>query len=214
MKKKFYLILIVFFSCSNCLIAQGNLGVTFNQTIDFIDVVNYNFTIGVKSNIKIKNRFSLNVGLGYGKENYNIEKDWIMYFYSTYFESKNIKTDCHLRFNIVDKNDKFLFYCLAGPSINVNFYEKSRSEFGGNDLFEVIENKIRLYNLLIVAGLGIEYKIKKISLSIEPTLETQLWRNRETGRNINFVSFDPYRIRMGINLGVSYFFNKKNKKSD
>jgi hypothetical protein len=225
MKKSFFILIIVAYCTSiNFLLAQDtlilnssgsykyNIGLFFSSiTDDFLNShqfpVNFNYKIGAKTNIKLTNRISIYTGLGYGYESYNLSGRPVFRtqdLYPSWFQTKTIRTDCQLRFDISRKIKKILFYGLGGPVLNINFYERYNY-----DLFIIVDKRIRVYNILFLVGAGIEYSINKVALSFEPTFITPIWTNskrlKHPSEHLNGAYIYPYRL--GMNIGLSYKWN-------
>lgn len=203
MKPCFVVVFIFFIGLSTS--AQNNIGVLFQPTLDFMRSCSYtsNYSVGLRTNIKLYQKLLLSTELGYGHQMYDLTKyDGPIFMYGSYpiyFESKTIRIDCHLRYNIIDNKKNISFYGLMGAVQNTNLYEKTDYKE-----FVIVGEKIRFFNSLLITGIGFEYTIKEIALSIEPIFCEQIWRNWKTSYCATCNVVCPYRYRFGINIGLNY----------
>lgn len=185
--------------------AQINLGLYFNPTRDFVinDAHRFNYSAGVKSDISVYRNFSIKAGLGY--EHIYSDFSHIIYFAPgnefVYYKTDIIKTDCHIKFDFLNKSKGFSFYVFGGPTFNTSFHEWKGAKFSN---ITIESYKCRLSNVLIVGGLGYGWTVKNIIfIHIEPTYAKTVWNNK------NIWPFLGNRV--GLNVGLSYKFMKEDK---
>ena len=179
--------------------AQENIGLYYSPTLD-IDNADYywfNYSVGLKSNIRINDKFLIRAGLGYEHDKYDrseIPRLLDRSPFADYIDVQLIKTDCHLRLDFLAKDKKISFYTLAGPTVNTSIREKADPWY-----YEAQGNKkLRVYNLLLTGGLGFDLTIMdKLTIDIEPTYSTPIWTNR-TAAAIAFT------YRLGVSIGLAY----------
>jgi len=184
--------------------AQDNVGLYYSPTLDVAnaDFYWFNYSIGLKSKIKLNDKFSIKAGLGYEHDKYDrsgMPRLFDLSPFADYIDVQLIKVDCHFRMDFLTKNRKISFYTFAGPTINASIREKA--DFG---YWELKDNKrLRLYNSLITGGLGLDLTIKdKITLDIEPTYATPLWTSESA------VAI-AYSHRFGVSIGLTYKLKKQ-----
>jgi hypothetical protein len=177
--------------------AQCDIGLDFHPSIDFInfDDLAFNYSIGIKNNIELTDKLSLNTTLGYEKDHY--DPVYLIVFDDeispNYYDVELIKFDCHINFNFSKKNKKLLFYIFSGPTINTSFYEKTDLDF---------TKKIRFHNIHMAVGFGSRLNFKKIFVTLEPNFKTRLLQNKN-----NLAS--EYYNRLGFDISLFYHFERK-----
>jgi len=178
-------------------IAQKSLGIYFQPTLNFTntDQSAFNFSAGVKSQIVLNKKLSLNAGLGYANDHCNplyvlfrsADQEW-----PNFYDARMIKANCHLRIKLTKRYRKLSFYAFAGPTMNTSFYEKT--DIGRSAT-------IRIHDVFATAGFEGNLKIKKVAIIVAPTFETRIWQNSS-----NLAS--DYRNHCGVEFGLIYYFKK------
>jgi hypothetical protein len=189
-----FLLLIFWLDCK----AQYNIGLYYYPTLDhFYDELSvHNNSFGIKSDIKLNHKFSIKTGIGYEYQKYNPwwGVDYALYPSTGFYITKLIKFDGYIAYNLTQPNKMVAFYLFTGHNVNYSFYE---------EIACCKNKKIKWHNIITAFGFGCSYKIKKITINMDPTFEVQLLRN------FNNLARD-YPIYIGMRFGVAYDIKKKN----
>jgi hypothetical protein len=177
--------------------AQYNIGLYYYPTLDhFYDgLVTHNNSFGIKSDIKLNHKFSIKTGIGYEYQKYNPWSgvEYALYPSTGFYITKLIKFDGYIAYNLTQPDKRFVLYLFNGHNVNFSFYE----EIAWRNT-----RKIKWHNLITAFGFGFSYKIKRITINIDPTFEVQLLRN------FNNLARD-YPFYIGMRFGVAYDIKKK-----
>ncbi len=181
---------------------QTNVGVFLNPTVDYLNGDSYhiNYSLGLKSDIKIYKGIYIKVSSGYEHDFSDYTKMARLQLYDSWIDyntTKSIKTDIQIKYDFLFKNNFFSFYIFSGPSFTTCI---DASEKWSNN---VIKEKKGLWlsNILISGGLGLGLKIKHtILINIEPMYATPIWSNSS--------SLTGFGNRFGLNIGVAYMFKE------
>jgi hypothetical protein len=224
MKRVFLILFVLVFASTQFINAQDslkrnplpaykyNIGLFFQPTLDvgFNLIYWFNYTAGLRTNIKISNRLSLNAGLGYGNEKYDLE-DKIPVNCNELppksYEAKTIKTSLRFRCNIFGMKKAFKFYGIYGNDFNFHLYEKYQYYQGE----EGVLRKLKFYNTIFNTGFGFERSIRQFSINLEPTMDVPIrilsnWGRSDYLGKSPWVLF-PYFCRLGADFGVVYRWN-------
>lgn len=191
-----FLFLIFWLDCK----AQYNIGLYYYPTFDhfYDDLSVHNNSFGIKSDIKLNHKFSIKMGIGYEYQKYD---PWYGIEYLDDYNSpinfyyvKLIKFDGYLAYNLTKPNKMFAFNLFTGHNVNYSFYE---------EIACCKNKKIKWHNMITAFGFGCSYKIKKITINMDPTFEVQVLRN------FNNLARD-YPVYIGMRFGVAYDINRKN----
>jgi hypothetical protein len=203
-----------------------NVGVYFYPMIDvrLLDVNDYDlfnfdgFVVGLRTNIPIDNKFSFNLGAGYGKGSYESRNGFTTFFPNELrpynLESNIIRTDYHLQFNIINFNDNNYLYLSGGLVVNKHFYEKYDFYKYNMDNYVFENKKFRIFNILLPFGFGYYYEINSLlKINIETSIGLPIWRNfnkiylNDDDIIFNhFHSVHSYKTWSGIYFGLIYIF--------
>ncbi len=202
------IILTNLFLCLNIVInAQISGEISITPPTELIYSENYSFTIGARLNYNFRKNLSYISELAYGKEYQDFtggirpgfgtfldyhKSDFLLF--NNYFKLRFYKT----------KNQKFSFYSLIGIGFAFTFKDEYIMDYKEEILFD----NFRLCNYLALFSLGTNFKLNnKIYFNIEPCLRIPFPQD-------NFVNhFKEVGRKAGINIGVSYKFDKKTNKN-
>jgi hypothetical protein len=191
-----------------------NVGVYFSPMLDIH--VNYDsyqlhydgWIAGLRTNVKLSEKLSINGGLYFGKgfySNLRTRQRGVFgcesYKYIDNLDALIIKTTLHLNYDFIAQ-DNFQFYFLSGVGLNMHIKEKYD--------FIYVNNKIKLFNVLLEVGLGYSHNISdSFIVRLESHIGIPVWINYADGGAIqdnvtDIVVMHGYNTSSGINLGLIY----------